>query len=1127
MGVAGYTLLLNGATVGTTATAGFTFSGLTCGTSYALGVQAFDAAGNVSPRTTITVSTAACPDVTAPSAPAALAAGATTTSSIATSWTASTDNVGVKGYTVYRDGVSVGSTTATSFSFAALTCGTSYALGVEAFDAAGNVSARATITASTSTCPDVAPPSAPTAFAAGAGTGASIPVTWTRSTDNVGVAGYTLLLNGATVGTTTAATFTFAGLACGTSYLLGVQAFDAAGNVSPRATVTASTTACPDTTPPTPPASFAVGTATTTAIVTSFAPSTDNVGLAGYTLYRDGVSVVTIPAASVATQQTINFTYAGLTCGTSYLLSVEAFDAAGNVSLRQSITGSTLACPDSTPPAVSLTAPAAGATVSGAVRLTANATDAGGVASVQFAVDGANVGAPVTAAPYSVTWDSLGAANGTHTITARATDNAGNAATSAAVTVTVQNLLDTTNAFKKVDVGPGFMDAALHGVIRTPDGRVYIFAADDTAQRKATGPGVIHAYRAGQVGIPTSFTEADAVHRPSATGVTHVVGSPDVRLAANGIAHMVYTDETNATLWYQTFSTVTDTWGPRVSLATGVDIPAVAIKRETSNALALDANDVPHVVYAGGGVVQYRNRIGGAWSTPVTVSSGGTPIHVSLTAVPDGTLDLAWLQGAIAPSTIRFAQRSAAGAWSAPETVATGDVLDNSNADQGPSVAYSATFEPYVLYVSGLPASAVRVRHRAGGAWTLDPTPTDFFTHTPQIYMTGNDVYAFLGHDSQIRYAYAFHLAGQAWSPLMALTSTIDGTLDGSASVRFDPLHETNASVIDTTFWDEDQLNNKTYFPEAYYMAVLPSGAGGGTPPSSDATPPTVSMTAPASGATVSGVVTLTASASDNVGVAGVQFKLDGANLGAEDTTGPAYSAAWDTTTATNGSHTLTAVARDAAGNVATATSVTVTVSNATSPPPPPGTVLLGNAATESSVDSDTAGAGRGVQDDRCALRLGRAPARLHRRDVDRRTRDRRPLHEQRLRPPGDAAHERDDHRARRRPEQRGRRAGDVGDRRADLLARRPRDERDAQVPRPRRGRRRKLRVEPPDDADRHARDVDDRLVLHGWADLGGRRRLTPPPRRDGMRCRTPPTAPHPVTLPRANPVRSGEQRCT
>src|SRR5262249_6264916 len=243
-----------------------------------------------------------------------------------------------------------------------------------------------------------------------------------------------------------------------------------------------------------------------------------------------------------------------------------------------------------------------------------------------------------------------------------------------------------------------------------------------------------HAYRADQVGIPTTFTEVDALHRPSATGNTHVVGSPDVRLANDGTAHMVYTDETNATLWYQTFSTVTDTWGPRVSLATGVDIP-----------LVLDANDVPHVAYAGGGVVQYRNRVGGTWSTPVTVSSGGTPIHVGLAAAPDGTIDLSWLQGALAPSSIKFAQRSALGAWSAPETVAGSDVLDNSNADQGPSVAYNSSNEPYVLYVSALPTSAVRVRHRAGGAWTLDPTPADFFTHTPQIYMQGNDEYAFLG----------------------------------------------------------------------------------------------------------------------------------------------------------------------------------------------------------------------------------------------------------------------------------------------------------------------------------------------------------------------------------------------
>src|SRR5207245_1500679 len=68
-----------------------------------------------------------------------------------------------------------------------------------------------------------------------------------------------------------------------------------------------------------------------------------------------------------------------------------------------------------------------------------------------------------------------------------------------------------------------------------------------------------------------------------------------------------------------------------------------------------------------------------------------------------------------------------------------------------------------------------------------------------------------------------------------------------------------------------------------------------GPPP--DTTPPTVSMTAPGSGATVSGSATVTANASDNVGVVGVQFRLDGANFGAEDTTAP-YSIAWDTTTA-------------------------------------------------------------------------------------------------------------------------------------------------------------------------------------------------------------------------------------
>jgi len=98
----------------------------------------------------------------------------------------------------------------------------------------------------------------------------------------------------------------------------------------------------------------------------------------------------------------------------------------------------------------------------------------------------------------------------------------------------------------------------------------------------------------------------------------------------------------------------------------------------------------------------------------------------------------------------------------------------------------------------------------------------------------------------------------------------------------------------------------------------------------SDTTAPTVSITAPTANATIAGKsVSLSATASDNVGVVGVQFKVDGNNIGSEDTSSP-YGVTWNTTGLTNGTHTLTAVARDAAGNTKTSTSVTVTVNNQT-----------------------------------------------------------------------------------------------------------------------------------------------------------------------------------------------------
>lgn len=119
-----------------------------------------------------------------------------------------------------------------------------------------------------------------------------------------------------------------------------------------------------------------------------------------------------------------------------------------------------------------------------------------------------------------------------------------------------------------------------------------------------------------------------------------------------------------------------------------------------------------------------------------------------------------------------------------------------------------------------------------------------------------------------------------------------------------------------------DQAGNLATSPDATFDTAAPA---------IDTTPPTVAVTAPADGSTVSGSVLVTATASDDTSVVGVQLAVDGTALGAEDTAAP-YSVSWSTTTVSDGSHTVSAKARDAAGNTTTA-SVTVTVANAGSDP--------------------------------------------------------------------------------------------------------------------------------------------------------------------------------------------------
>jgi chitodextrinase len=183
-------------------------------------------------------------DVTPPTTPTNLTVTSTTQTSLGLWWSASSDDTGVTGYDVFVNGTRVDSTTSNAYTFGGLACGTAYTLGVEAYDAAGNHSGRATLDASTSACSDTQPPSQPTNLAISAANQTSLGLSWTASTDNVGVAGYDLYLNGTRLGSTTGTSFTFAGLICATSYTLGVEAFDAAGNHSTRASLVGSTTAC-------------------------------------------------------------------------------------------------------------------------------------------------------------------------------------------------------------------------------------------------------------------------------------------------------------------------------------------------------------------------------------------------------------------------------------------------------------------------------------------------------------------------------------------------------------------------------------------------------------------------------------------------------------------------------------------------------------------------------------------------------------------------------------------------------------------------------------------------------------------------------------------------------------------
>ncbi|TVX99881.1 fibronectin type III domain-containing protein [Cohnella terricola] len=186
-------------------------------------------------------------DSQAPTAPSNLRVTGTTSSSVALAWNASTDNVGVTGYDVYRGSTIAGSVSGSTLTFTntGLSAGTNYSFTVRAKDAAGNVSAASNSVSATTNSSgggDTQPPTVPTNLIVTGTTSSSVSLSWTASTDNVGVTGYNVYNGSALATTVTGTTATVTGLAASTTYSFTVKAKDAAGNLSAASSVVSGTT---------------------------------------------------------------------------------------------------------------------------------------------------------------------------------------------------------------------------------------------------------------------------------------------------------------------------------------------------------------------------------------------------------------------------------------------------------------------------------------------------------------------------------------------------------------------------------------------------------------------------------------------------------------------------------------------------------------------------------------------------------------------------------------------------------------------------------------------------------------------------------------------------------------------
>ena len=583
-------------------------------------------------------------------------------------------------------------------------------------------------------------------------------------------------------------------------------------------------------------------------------------------------------------------------------------------------------------PAVSITAPTTGATVNGTITVTASATAAAGVASVQFQLDGNNLGSAVTVSPYSINWNTNTASNGSHTLTAIATANGGATATSSAVSVTVSN--------------PPAVSITAPAAGTTVNGTITVTAS------ASSGSGIASVqFQLDGNNLGTAVTSSPY----SVNWNTNTVGNGSHTLTAIATA----------------IGGATGTSSP-VSVTVS-NLPTVSITAPTAGATVNGTIAVTASASAGPGIasVQFQldgNNLGSAvtgvpysinWNT-ATASNGSHTLTAIATANGGATATSAAISVTVSNLPTVSLTAPTAGATVSGTTTVTASASAGAGVASvqfqldGANLGSAVTSVPYSINWNTTAAS--------NGSHTL----TAIVTANGGATATSSPITVTVSNASSPTVSVTAPAAGATVSGTTTVTASASAGA-GVASVQFQ-LDGANLGGAITVSPYSINWNTTTASNGSHTLTAIATANGGATATSSpvtvtvnNASAPTVSLTAPTAGATVSGTVAVTASASAGAGVASVQFKLDGSNLGSAVTSSP-YSINWNTTAASNGSHTLTAVVTANGGTTATSSPVTVTVNNGVSPPtvsltaPTAGATVSGTIAVTAS-----AGAGAGV----------------------------------------------------------------------------------------------------------------------------------------------------------------------